>query len=64
MSVLFSVFSYVWQEFPAVNALELLVRANITVKSSIKHLVLKDAAAEVLARMHARTHTHTTMMII
>uniref|UniRef100_A0A8D3CDG0 Integrin alpha-2 domain-containing protein n=1 Tax=Scophthalmus maximus TaxID=52904 RepID=A0A8D3CDG0_SCOMX len=31
------------EEFPAVSALELLVRANITVKSSIKHLVLRDA---------------------
>ncbi|XP_063329451.1 integrin alpha-7 isoform X1 [Pelmatolapia mariae] len=35
------------EDFPAVSALELLVRANITVKSSIKHLVLKDAAALV-----------------
>ncbi|KAM4613739.1 integrin alpha-7 [Polymixia lowei] len=35
------------EEFPAVSALELLVRANITVKSTIKHLVLKDAAAQV-----------------
>ncbi|XP_071778794.2 integrin alpha-7 [Centroberyx gerrardi] len=35
------------EEFPAVSALELLVRANITVKSSIRHLVLKDAAAQV-----------------
>ncbi|XP_056886385.1 integrin alpha-7 isoform X4 [Takifugu flavidus] len=35
------------EEFPAVSALELLVRANITVKSSIKHLVLKDAAAQI-----------------
>nr|XP_019952465.1 PREDICTED: integrin alpha-7 isoform X2 [Paralichthys olivaceus] len=35
------------EEFPAVSALELLVRANITVKSSIKHLVLKEAAAQV-----------------
>ncbi len=39
----------VCQEFPAVSVLELLVRANITVKSSIKHLVLKDAAAQVLS---------------
>uniref|UniRef100_A0A8C7CEZ9 Integrin subunit alpha 7 n=1 Tax=Oncorhynchus kisutch TaxID=8019 RepID=A0A8C7CEZ9_ONCKI len=31
------------EEFPSVSALELLVRANITVKSSIKHLVLRDA---------------------
>ncbi|XP_068568435.1 integrin alpha-7 isoform X1 [Cebidichthys violaceus] len=35
------------EEFPSVSALELLVRANITVKSSIKHLILKDAAAQV-----------------
>ncbi|KAM8757451.1 integrin alpha-7 isoform 2-T2 [Acanthopagrus schlegelii] len=35
------------EEFPAASALELLVRANITVKSTIKHLVLKDAAAQV-----------------
>uniref|UniRef100_A0A673ZEP1 Integrin subunit alpha 7 n=1 Tax=Salmo trutta TaxID=8032 RepID=A0A673ZEP1_SALTR len=31
------------EEFPSVSVLELLVRANITVKSSIKHLVLRDA---------------------
>ncbi|XP_008280314.1 integrin alpha-7 isoform X2 [Stegastes partitus] len=35
------------EEFPTVSALELLVRANITVKSSIKHLVLRDASAQV-----------------
>ncbi|XP_041636597.1 integrin alpha-7 isoform X2 [Cheilinus undulatus] len=35
------------EDFSSVSALELLVRANITVKSSIKHLVLKDAAAQV-----------------
>ncbi|KAM8914027.1 integrin alpha-7 isoform 2-T2 [Spinachia spinachia] len=35
------------EEFPAVSALELLVRANVTVKSTIKHLILKDAAAQV-----------------
>ncbi|XP_068449967.1 integrin alpha-7 isoform X2 [Clinocottus analis] len=35
------------EEFAAVSALELLVRANITVKSSIKHLILRDAAAQV-----------------
>ncbi|XP_075881427.1 integrin alpha-7 isoform X2 [Nelusetta ayraudi] len=35
------------EDFSTVSALELLVRANITVKSSIKHLVLKDAAAQV-----------------
>ncbi|XP_041837357.1 integrin alpha-7 isoform X2 [Melanotaenia boesemani] len=35
------------EEFPTVSALELLVRANITVKSSVKHLVLRDAAAQI-----------------
>ncbi|XP_026205716.1 integrin alpha-7 isoform X1 [Anabas testudineus] len=35
------------EDFSAVSALELLVRANITVKSSIRHLLLKDAAAQV-----------------
>ncbi|KAJ7999299.1 hypothetical protein DPEC_G00192940 [Dallia pectoralis] len=35
------------EEFPSVSALELLVRVNITVKPSIKHLVLKDAVAQV-----------------
>ncbi|RXN31929.1 integrin alpha-7 isoform X2 [Labeo rohita] len=34
-------------EFSSVSAVELLVRANITIKSSIKHLVLKDAATQV-----------------
>uniref|UniRef100_A0AAR2JB23 Integrin alpha-2 domain-containing protein n=1 Tax=Pygocentrus nattereri TaxID=42514 RepID=A0AAR2JB23_PYGNA len=36
------------EEFSSVSALELLVRANITVKSSIKHLVLRDAAVPVM----------------
>ncbi|KAL0977939.1 hypothetical protein UPYG_G00163540 [Umbra pygmaea] len=35
------------EEFPSVSALELLVRANITVRSHIKHLVLRDAVAQV-----------------
>ncbi|KAI1899993.1 hypothetical protein AGOR_G00067640 [Albula goreensis] len=35
------------EEFPSVSALELIVRANITVKSSIKHLVLGNAASQV-----------------
>lgn len=39
------------QEFPLVSALELLVRANITVKSTIKHLVLKNAAAQVISKI-------------
>lgn len=40
------------QDFPAVSALELLVRANITVKSNIRHLLLKDASAQVLNTLH------------
>ncbi|XP_066564388.1 integrin alpha-7 isoform X2 [Amia ocellicauda] len=35
------------EEFPSVSALDLIVKANITVKSTIKHLVLKDAAAKI-----------------
>ncbi|XP_031423123.1 integrin alpha-7 isoform X2 [Clupea harengus] len=35
------------EEFPSVSALELLIRANITVKSTIKHLVLRDVAAQI-----------------
>ncbi|XP_033823090.1 integrin alpha-7 isoform X1 [Periophthalmus magnuspinnatus] len=35
------------EEFPSVSALEVMVRANITVKSTIRHLVLRDAAAQV-----------------
>ncbi|KAM4582392.1 integrin alpha-7 isoform 1-T1 [Fundulus diaphanus] len=35
------------EDFPAVSALELLIRANITVKSSIKHLVLRDASVQI-----------------
>ncbi|KAL1265145.1 hypothetical protein QQF64_003172 [Cirrhinus molitorella] len=35
------------EEFSSVSAVELLVRANITIKSSIRHLVLKDAATQV-----------------
>lgn len=41
------------QEFLAVSALELLVRANITVKSSIKSLVLRDTAAQVLSTLQS-----------
>lgn len=40
------------EEFTAISTLELLVRANITVKSSIKHLVLKDAATQVLVTIY------------
>ncbi|KAI4879529.1 hypothetical protein NFI96_031891 [Prochilodus magdalenae] len=51
-SALFRIRGRLWnstfiEEFSSVSALELLVRANITVKSSIKHLVLRDAAAQV-----------------
>ncbi|XP_048110159.1 integrin alpha-7 isoform X1 [Alosa alosa] len=35
------------EEFPSVSALELLVRANISVKSTLKHLVLRDTTAQI-----------------
>ncbi|XP_034648288.1 integrin alpha-7 isoform X10 [Trachemys scripta elegans] len=35
------------EEYPAVISVELLVRANITVKSTIQNLVLKDAATQI-----------------
>ncbi|XP_051957911.1 integrin alpha-7 isoform X1 [Xyrauchen texanus] len=35
------------EEFSSVSAVELVVRANITIKSTIKHLVLKNAATQV-----------------
>ncbi|MED6285239.1 hypothetical protein CHARACLAT_027239, partial [Characodon lateralis] len=35
------------EDFPTVSALELLIRANITVKSSIKHLVLRDSSVQI-----------------
>uniref|UniRef100_A0A8C1X441 Integrin subunit alpha 7 n=1 Tax=Cyprinus carpio TaxID=7962 RepID=A0A8C1X441_CYPCA len=45
------------EEFSSVSAVELLVRANITIKSNIKHLVLNDAATQV--RQHTLTVNHT-----
>lgn len=38
------------QEYSAVKSLEVIVRANITVKSSIKNLVLRDASTVVSCR--------------
>uniref|UniRef100_A0A8C0GMM7 Integrin subunit alpha 7 n=1 Tax=Chelonoidis abingdonii TaxID=106734 RepID=A0A8C0GMM7_CHEAB len=35
------------EEYPAVTSVELLVHANITVKSTIQNLVLKDAATQI-----------------
>ncbi|XP_069509821.1 integrin alpha-7 isoform X1 [Ambystoma mexicanum] len=35
------------EEYSTVSSMELIVRANITVKSSIKNLVLKDATAQI-----------------
>ncbi|XP_076837830.1 integrin alpha-7 isoform X2 [Brachyhypopomus gauderio] len=51
-TTVFKVKGHLWnstflEEFSSVSVLELLVRANITVKSSLKHLVLRDAAAQV-----------------
>ncbi|XP_060766552.1 integrin alpha-7 isoform X2 [Neoarius graeffei] len=51
-SMKFTVNARLWnstfiEEFSTVSVLEVLVRANISVKSSIKHLMLRDAAAQV-----------------
>ncbi|XP_073681651.1 integrin alpha-7 [Garra rufa] len=51
-SIHFRIRAHMWnstfiEEFSSVSAVELLVRANITIKSSIRHLVLKDAATQV-----------------
>ncbi|XP_057217359.1 integrin alpha-7 isoform X2 [Triplophysa rosa] len=35
------------EEFSSVSAVEILVRANISIKSTIKHIVLKDASTQV-----------------
>ncbi|XP_067385956.1 integrin alpha-7 isoform X4 [Emydura macquarii macquarii] len=35
------------EEYPAVTSLQLLVRANVTVKSTVRNLVLKDAATQI-----------------
>ncbi|XP_043388492.1 integrin alpha-7 isoform X9 [Chelonia mydas] len=35
------------EEYPAVTSVELLVHANITVKSTVRSLVLKDAATQI-----------------
>ncbi|KAG7478239.1 hypothetical protein MATL_G00077890 [Megalops atlanticus] len=40
------------EEFSSVSALEMLVRANITVKSTIKHLALRDAASQVTVMVY------------
>uniref|UniRef100_A0A671MXM9 Integrin alpha-7-like n=1 Tax=Sinocyclocheilus anshuiensis TaxID=1608454 RepID=A0A671MXM9_9TELE len=50
-SIHFRIRAHMWnstfiEEFPSVSAVELLVRANITIKSNIRHLVLKDAATQ------------------
>ncbi|XP_030632438.1 integrin alpha-7 isoform X2 [Chanos chanos] len=51
-SAMFRIKAHLWnssfiEDFSTVSALELMVRANITVKSSIKHLVLRDASTQV-----------------
>lgn len=35
------------EEFPSISTLELVIRANVTVKSTVKHLLLRDASAQV-----------------
>uniref|UniRef100_A0A8C1ZER9 Integrin subunit alpha 7 n=1 Tax=Cyprinus carpio TaxID=7962 RepID=A0A8C1ZER9_CYPCA len=51
-SIHFRIRAHMWnstfiEEFSSVSAVELLVRANITIKSNIKHLVLNDAHVHV-----------------
>ncbi|XP_073731897.1 integrin alpha-7 isoform X1 [Misgurnus anguillicaudatus] len=40
------------EEFSSVSAVDILIRANITIKSTIKHLVLKDASTQVLVTVY------------
>ncbi|CAL8340074.1 unnamed protein product [Merluccius merluccius] len=40
------------EEFPSNSALELVIRANVTVKSTIKHLLLRDAAAQATVTVY------------
>ncbi|XP_067287260.1 integrin alpha-7 isoform X3 [Pseudorasbora parva] len=50
------------EEFSSVSAVELLVRANITIKSDIRHLVLNDAATQVSVMIypeHGLTDQHS-----
>ncbi|KAE8626386.1 hypothetical protein XENTR_v10006615 [Xenopus tropicalis] len=41
------------EEYPSVSSLELVVRANITVKSSIKNLVLRDATTQINVMLYS-----------
>uniref|UniRef100_A0A5S6L3D8 Methylthioribulose-1-phosphate dehydratase n=1 Tax=Xenopus tropicalis TaxID=8364 RepID=A0A5S6L3D8_XENTR len=41
------------EEYPSVSSLELVVRANITVKSSIKNLVQRDATTQINVMLYS-----------
>ncbi|XP_041440306.1 integrin alpha-7 isoform X1 [Xenopus laevis] len=41
------------EEYPSVSSLEVVVRANITVKSSIKNLVLRDATTQINVMLYS-----------
>uniref|UniRef100_A0A8C2EU19 Integrin subunit alpha 7 n=1 Tax=Cyprinus carpio TaxID=7962 RepID=A0A8C2EU19_CYPCA len=47
------------EEFSSVSAVELLVRANITIKSNIKHLVLNDAHVHVIVFIFVCVYQHS-----
>uniref|UniRef100_A0A8C1WZP6 Integrin subunit alpha 7 n=1 Tax=Cyprinus carpio TaxID=7962 RepID=A0A8C1WZP6_CYPCA len=47
------------EEFSSVSAVELLVRANITIKSNIKHLVLNDAVSVMIYPEHGLSDQHS-----
>ncbi|KAM4701627.1 integrin alpha-7 isoform 2-T2 [Discoglossus pictus] len=41
------------EEYPSVSSLEVIIRANITVKSSIKNLVLRDATTQLTLKLYS-----------
>ncbi|XP_018102878.1 integrin alpha-7 isoform X1 [Xenopus laevis] len=41
------------EEYPSVSSLEVAVRANITIKSSIKNLVLRDATTQINVMLYS-----------
>ncbi|MEE6471377.1 hypothetical protein FKM82_009257 [Ascaphus truei] len=41
------------EEYPSISSLEVIIRANITVKSTIKNLVLRDATTQVAVMLYS-----------
>uniref|UniRef100_A0A8C2ET04 Integrin subunit alpha 7 n=1 Tax=Cyprinus carpio TaxID=7962 RepID=A0A8C2ET04_CYPCA len=63
-SIHFRIRAHMWnstfiEEFSSVSAVELLVRANITIKSNIKHLVLNDAVSVMIYPEHGLSDQHS-----